>query len=300
MPVYLPPLSRREFLSRMLVLSSALGVAPEIFAASRSVDADSWALCADTHIAGDRSRMTREINMADHFKAVARDILSLPRRPSGLIVGGDCALTSGENEDYKTLAELLLPLRGAKLPLYLLLGNHDNREHFWGAFPKAKKGGPPERQAMVVKSGHVNWFLLDSLEKTNSTPGLLGREQIEWLDLELNKRPGRPAIVVAHHNPGTKDSIGGLKDVEELMAVLRARRQVKAFIYGHTHNWRIERDDSGIHLVNLPPTAYVFGEGKPSGWVHARTRPAGMDLELRCVDPAHKLHGQKVELEWRE
>ena len=28
--------------------------------------------------------------------------------------------------------------------------------------------------------------------------------------------------------------------------------------------------DSGIHLINLPPTAYVFEEGKPSGWVRAQ------------------------------
>jgi hypothetical protein len=58
-------------------------------------------------------------------------------------------------------------------------------------------------------------------------------------------------------------------------------------------------DDSGIHLVNLPPVAYVFREGNPSGWVHATTRRDGMRLELRCVDPKHKCQGQVVDLKWR-
>jgi Icc protein len=62
----------------------------------------------------------------------------------------------------------------------------------------------------------------------------------------------------------------------------------------------VARDESGIHLVNLPPVAYIFREGQPSGWVRATLELDGMRMELRCVDQSHKDHGQIVNLKWRE
>ena len=91
----------------------------------------------------------------------------------------------------------------------------------------------------------------------------------------------------------------GLKDTLLLFEVIRPRKQVKAYIYGHTHHWQVEQDSSGIHLINLPPVAYVFQSGEPSGWVHASVEAGGMKLELRCVGPAHKAQGQVHNLEWR-
>jgi hypothetical protein len=51
--------------------------------------------------------------------------------------------------------------------------------------------------------------------------------------------------------------------------------------------------------VNLPPVAYVFSAGQPSGWVQATLEDKGIQLELRCVDTAHKAHGQVTKLQWR-
>jgi hypothetical protein len=73
---------------------------------------------------------------------------------------------------------------------------------------------------------------------------------------------------------------------------------VKALIFGHTHDWTSEQLE-GVHLVNLPPTAYVFTAGRPNGWVDAYVRDDGMSLELRSLDEKHPEHGQKVELKWR-
>jgi hypothetical protein len=51
--------------------------------------------------------------------------------------------------------------------------------------------------------------------------------------------------------------------------------------------------------VNLPPSAYVFREGDPAGWVCASLETSGLRLELRSLDPAHKEHRQVVELKYR-
>jgi Icc protein len=123
---------------------------------------------------------------------------------------------------------------------------------------------------------------------------------LQWLEKSLDARLNRPAIVMVHHNPGVREDITGLKDTEELLRLLRPRRHVKALIFGHTHRWTLSRDESGLHLINLPPVAYVFRSGMPSGWVKATMQKSGALLELRCIDPAHPSHGQVKELVWRD
>jgi 3',5'-cyclic AMP phosphodiesterase CpdA len=301
MPIHLAPITRRRFLARSITAGAGLALSRSLFAGSKPTDESSWALLADTHLAADRGLVERGINMTDHFTTVSRELLDLAKNPAGVFITGDCAFNNGETADYATLADLLKPIRGGQMHVHLALGNHDNRERFWDAFEEEKAAKRPlkDRQVALLRTPRVNWFILDSLEQTRSTPGLLGREQLDWLATALDANPKKPALVLIHHNPGMDGGNLGLKDTLLLFEVIRPRKQVKAYIYGHTHNWNVEQDASGIHLINLPPVAYVFQPGEPSGWVHARMKDGGMRLELRCVDPAHKAHGQVVNLEWR-
>jgi Icc-related predicted phosphoesterase len=300
MPIHLPPLSRRAFLSRAAVAAAALGLKPALFADNKPVKPDSWALFSDIHLAGDTTQIQRGINMAEHFSTVSRELLALKESPAALFIAGDCALNSGEKEDYATVTKLLESIRAHQMPIHLLLGNHDNRENFWEVLQEEKSAKRPlaDKQVAIVRTPRANWFILDSLEKTLSTPGYLGTEQLEWLGSALDKNADKPALVMVHHNPGLGANMG-LKDTSAFLDVIRPRKQVKAYVFGHTHTWKIEQDSSGIHFINLPPVAYVFHEGDPSGWVHAIVEDKKMSLELRCVDTSHKDHGQKVELEWR-
>jgi 3',5'-cyclic AMP phosphodiesterase CpdA len=301
MPIYLPPLSRRHFLRRTVAAAAGLAMAPGLFAAEKPADENFWALFSDPHIAANRAQVQLKVNMADHLERVVREVTALPMRPSGAFVNGDCAYNSGEKADYATFAELLKPLRAANVPVHLTLGNHDNRERFWDALKteKALKRPLADKQTLMLSTPQVNWFVLDSLEQTLSTPGLLGREQLDWLARTLDANADKPALVMVHHNPGLTENVPGLKDSFALFEVIRPRKQVKAYLFGHTHVWDVAQDDSGLHLVNLPPIAYVFKEGNPSGWVHATIARDGMKLELRCLDTTHKAHGEVKELKWR-
>lgn len=300
MPIHLAPIPRRQFLRRALVTGAGLAFTPQLLAAMGRTDANSWALLADPHIAADPKKVNK-INMTDHLTAVAKDLLALPERPAGVFVVGDCAFSKGEPGDYAQFTGLLDPLRQGGMNLHLALGNHDDREHFWAALTaqQAAKRPVADKHTALVTSKLVNWFLLDSLEKTLQTPGALGADQLQWLADTLDANSQKPAVIVVHHNPGL-DGNFGLKDTGALLEVMRPRKHAKAWVYGHTHNWKVSQDASGIHLVNLPPVAYIFREGDPSGWVHATTRRDGMKLELRSLDPKHKVHGQVVDLKWRE
>jgi 3',5'-cyclic-AMP phosphodiesterase len=301
MPIHLPPLSRRQFITGTLAAGTGLLLRPSLRAAATPVDEHSWALISDPHIAADRMKVARNINMAEQLGTVVADVLNQPRRPVGALINGDLAFNTGETADYGTFAELIRPLRRAQIPLHLALGNHDHRERFWSALTgdKSVVRSLEDRQVALVPAARANWFMLDSLEQTMSTPGLLGEGQLAWLAAALDAHADKPAIVMTHHNPSLNPAKINIKDEAALFEVLRPRRHVKAYVFGHSHLWSVTQDTSGLHLVNLPTTAYPFKPTDLTGWVVAQLEPQGMRLQLRCVDAKRNEHGQITALAWR-
>jgi len=293
-------ITRRRFLAGSLAAAGLL-CGRRIAAEPPGTDENRWALVSDTHIREEREQKYRGVNPAENFVHVRTEILALKPRPAGVIVTGDLVFLEGHAADYAVLADLVRPFRDAGIGLHFALGNHDNRENFWSAFPDAKPAGKPpvpDKHVGIISTPRANWLLLDSLEKTKATPGLLGKAQLDWLAKELDARPEKPAIVVAHHPRDPTRALEGLKDTDALFDVLRPRRQVKAYVFGHTHRWHVSKY-RGIHLINLPTTAWLFSAKEPQGWVDARLRPDGITLTLSALDKKHKSHGQTVELAWR-
>ncbi len=302
MPLHLPPLSRREFVRRVLIGGTSLALAPRVLAAAfAKADPHAWALLSDTHIPGVRAQVARDVKPADRLAAVVAEVLAWDTKPTGVLVNGDLALGTGEAADYATFSALVAPLRAAGLPLHLALGNHDNRERCWAGLAQEKSVQAPlaDRQVSVVRSERANWFVLDSLDKTNSTPGVLGAAQMEWLARALDAHADRPALVMVHHNPNAGTSKGGLSETESFLELLRARRHVKAWFFGHSHRWSVTEDKSGLHLINLPATSYPFDQEQPTGWVMARLERDGLRLELNANDRKHPAHGEVKFLRWR-
>jgi 3',5'-cyclic AMP phosphodiesterase CpdA len=236
------------------------------------------------------------------LRAVAEEVIAWPEPVSGVLINGDLAYNSGEPADYSAIPGLLRPLRERGLPIHLALGNHDQREHFWTTLRDEKSAAAnlPDRQTAIVRTPYANWFILDSLMKTLVTPGRLGDAQRAWLARALDANRDKPALIALHHHPDLKlVNVPALEDTAALLEILRSRRHVKAWFFGHTHRWGVYHDESGLCLVNFPPVAYLFEEGQPNGWVHAALRPNGARLELRCLDRAHKDQGHVENLVWR-
>lgn len=299
MPITLPPISRRDFLTT--AVAAAAGCLARGSAGSEPVcDPNRFALLADLHIAGDRKKMARGINMYDNLQKVAGEILAEEPAPAGVLIAGDLAYHTGASQDYAALVGLLQPLREHGLPVHLALGNHDHRERFWQALGEAERKASrlEQKHVLMISSPLANWFVLDSLDQTDKTFGCLGVEQRKWLADALDQAADKPALVMLHHNPLMGALPTGLLDTEAVFEVLLPRRHVKALFYGHTHVWKVDHRE-GLHLVNQPPVAYVFAPSHPNGWVDARLAADGMTLELHCLDPQHAQHGQRLELKWR-
>ena len=310
MPVTLPPISRRRFLRQVLGAAGAAAVVPDALWAAvgtttrAAVDPNRLALLSDTHLPADRAtRHKTGVSMWDNCAQACREILAMTPRPAAALVNGDCAYLRGLPADYETVLAGLAPLREFGLPVHLLLGNHDDRANVLAALPDtaSRVANAAERYVDVLRLPNADVYLLDSLEAVNSTPGLLGAPQLAWLAELLDKAGGdRPALVMLHHQPDARppEKVSGLRDTAAFLDVVRPRKQVKAVFFGHTHRWTHAAED-GLHMVNLPSTAYVFLEGQPSGWVDAHVGKKGMTLQLHAISPEHPKDKEKLELAWR-
>lgn len=313
MPITLPALSRRKFLGTTAAASLAVLLSRKARAAGET-DPHRFFLISDTHIAADPKTNKGPVNMYNNLKQVCGELLEADGKAAAVIHDGDCAFTTGEVADYATFTALLKPLREAGMPIHMTLGNHDQRERFWDAIKAEKDAGAEpgkvveNRYVTVIEAPRANWFILDSLDKTNSTPGVVGQKQVDWLGKELDKRKDKPALVMVHHNPVFKNpntdaekaaaKIGGITDTEILWAALSPRAHVKTLFFGHTHNWSLTKRE-GVHLINLPTVAYPFTPGKATGWVDCKLAEKGMELTLHCIDKTHRQNGEKQNVEWR-
>lgn len=299
MPRHFACISRRAFLVGAAALPALLRPLRAAGAAPK-VDANRMILFADPHIDADAGKVARGVNLVEHLAQSVREALAVEPRPTGALVVGDCAFNRGLRGDYEQLKKAVQPFANAKLPLHLLLGNHDRRETFFGVM---KPGlDVPGKHVAILEAPRANWFLLDSLDKPNQVAGRLGDEQRAWLTEALDQRARKPAIIVAHHNLDPtgqqRGKTSGLLDSQELLDLLLPRKHVKAYVHGHSHAWA-QSAAEGLHIVGLPAVAYTFDKAQPSGWILADLREQGITLELRCLDPTHKLHGQKLDLAWR-
>lgn len=297
MPLSVPPITRRRFLAT--TAAGLLGV--HTLRAAAPADEHSWALLSDPHIAADRATVKSGAIMADKLAAAVKEVFALPTMPANVLINGDCALKLGFPADYATFADLVKPLREASMTLHLTLGNHDDRAAFRKALESRQPAERPiaDRNVAIVRTVRANFFLLDSLDMVDLTPGRLGGAQIGWLARQLDANADKPEIVCVHHNLNDARAQNGLVDTKPLLAVLEPRKQVKAYVFGHTHVWSVKEHASGIHLVNLPAIGYPFAPTQPTGWVHCTLAEKGATLKLSSLDPKHAAHGQTVDLKWR-
>ncbi len=295
MPVHLPPISRRQFLAGAVATGTGLLLPRQLWAADRRVDENRWTLLADIHINGNRDFEAHGLKPTDQFAKARAQILRDSADTSGIIVAGDCACSRGLAGDYTVLRELVQPLREAGLPVHFALGNHDDRPHFWAAFPPAALS-PIDRHVSILETPHANWFLVDSLVKPGYVPGRLGEVQLKWLATALDARPNKPALVLAHHDLNSGKN--SLEDAKELLEVLSPRKHVKAYLYGHTHCWNLSKRGD-IHLVNIPTVVWTPDDTQPRAWLDARLRPDGMTLTVHALEKDGRANGQTVDLAWR-
>ncbi|MCK5271743.1 MAG: metallophosphoesterase [Sedimentisphaerales bacterium] len=296
--IFYIPMDRRKFIQTSLgALGAAvtIGVTDDLLAEEHKNPTTRWAFLADTHIPADVNNNYRGFYPYRNLPKVTSGIMSAA--PDGVVITGDLARRAGELGDYANLKKLLEPL-AEKSPVFMALGNHDNRVNFYKVFETT----PGERQAIqkkhviVLNQPPVRMIILDSLLYVNKVAGLLGKAQRNWLANYLKSSDSTPTFLFLHHT--LDDSDGSLLDVPRLFKLIKPHRQVKGIIYGHSHAYSFSQWD-GIHLINLPAVGYNFRNTEPVGWVEARLTAQGGEFKLHAIAGDKKKDGSITKLKWR-
>jgi Icc protein len=175
---------------------------------------------------------------AHRLEAAVASINALPMRPDAVLVTGDLVHHPSE-ASYARARELLV---GIGAPLYVLPGNHDDRDGLRAAFgdgagPAAEPGGAVH---YTTHCGDLNVVTLDTI-RPGLDGGRLDEAELAWLDAELATTADRPTILAMHHPPfvtgvPSMDEIGlPAPDREALAAVLARHPHVELITAGHVH-----------------------------------------------------------------
>lgn len=191
----------------------------------------------DTHIVKEGDHWLNEpatATSARLTKAVSH-INALTPLPDVVLLTGDASDT-GSEAAYFHLKELLKPL---KPPVYIIPGNHDQRETLRQAF-KDQSYMPKEGFIQYVVDGYpVTLIGLDTLIEGKDS-GILCEERFLWLKKEMEK-DGKPKIVFMHHPPAKTgyrlfDSI--LCQVPDgFEEYIRGRKELVTVLSGHFHHF---------------------------------------------------------------
>jgi 3',5'-cyclic AMP phosphodiesterase CpdA len=293
--IFYRPLPRRSFLR-----FSALGAAAiatgyhSIHAGASSDDEFHLALLSDTHIPAEPPNGHRGFDPTANLRQVIPGVVEA--KPAGIIINGDAARLEGKPGDYAALKQILEPA-AAVSPIFIGLGNHDDRDEFREVFPPAASHAQAinGKHVLVVEHPVVRVLVLDSLLYVNKSAGLLGLNQRNWLAGYLPDRADRPIVLFVHHT--LKDGDGDLLDVERLFELLKPHPQVKAVFYGHSHVWETGQRDR-VQLINLPAVGYNFRDQDPVGWVDARFRKDQVSLTLHAIAGNRTDDGRQFTVRW--
>ncbi|GGB27759.1 3',5'-cyclic adenosine monophosphate phosphodiesterase CpdA [Flexivirga endophytica] len=187
---------------------------------------------SDSHFGAYDGAAHRTRRVLDHVDA-------LDPRPDVVLLTGDIA-DHGAPQEYRQV-RAMLDERVGGAPLLLCPGNHDVRAAYGEILRDlpADRGDDPINEAHLI--GGVKFCMLDSLVAAppgeRIDHGQLGPDSLEWLDDELAS--GETAFVCLHHPPvdvhiDVMDPIG-LRDADQLEAVLRRHDNVVATLAGHAH-----------------------------------------------------------------
>lgn len=190
---------------------------------------------SDLHIREPGKLAYGRIETAPFLTRAIDSILRLPQQPHAIVITGD--LTDfGRAAEYDHLRKLLNPLT---MPVYLIPGNHDDRDQMRRSFDDHAYLGVSGFVQFSVAVGGLQLIALDTVN-TGASAGFLCPDQLAWLARELQLHKGKPIVVAMHHPPfqtliGHMDAIGLLQGAQELEALVAQHPNVERIICGHLH-----------------------------------------------------------------
>ncbi len=237
----------------------------------------------DLHIREPGRLAYGRLDTAPYLRQAVDTVLRLPQQPQAVVLTGD--LTDfGRAAEYAHLRELLAPLG---MPLYLMPGNHDDRDQLRHSFPEHAYLGSSGFVQYSVAIGALQLVALDTVVP-GASHGSLCAKRLQWLHDTLEQHRHRPVVIAMHHPPfetliGHMDDIGLLQGAPELEALVARYPNVERIICGHLHRSIQVRFGGTLAMTAPSPAHQVCLDLAPHAASAWTLEPPGMVLHALSV-----------------
>lgn len=234
----------------------------------------------DTHISTPQSQVQARHDTAGHLARAVAFLNALTVPPDIVIATGDL-VEDGTPAEYAVLADIL---RDLSMPVYLLMGNHDDRAALRAGFPGHRYLGPGDGPVQYAIEDHP--LRLVGLDTTipGRSKGQLDDARLDWLADTLAARPDAPTLLMVHHPafPVGLDAMDRSRIVEgaeRLAALVADHPQIVRIVSGHLH----------MPIVTLFGGRVWTGAPATAHQIDPDLRP-GVELMVAQDPPAVLLH----------
>ncbi len=203
-------------------------------------------------------------DVIEAIDTLVADLLSIENYLDFIAITGDLA----ESGDIDTYRKIKAALDSFTVPVYLVPGNHDNRERFREVFSSSYRMPDSGPLDFYIESGDVKIIGLDTLIEGELT-GRLTDEQVTWLAGKFVADHHSHTVVMMHHPPfmtglSEFDNICKL-DVHEKFAELIAGTMSEVTVLcGHVHRpYQALWNGANCYIAGSP--AFQIGGENPFG-----------------------------------
>jgi len=235
---------------------------------------------------GDNRPASPLLAQPEGFKKILSQIKKI--HPDLIVSTGDSVYGSTDSFTYeKQYQEFKSLIKEIKLPFFVAVGNHDALNT--SGLQLYRKYLHPQTYFAFKMKGYL-FIILD----TESQPGRISKEQLEWLEQILKQNSSSSTFVFLHRPPfslmnpkaekGKHQSFLNLKNRDQLVSVLK-KGGVKAVFAGHEHFFN-QKSFQGLNQIisgcaGAPPYT-DFAHGGFPHFVLAKIK--GNTLTIEVID----------------
>jgi 3',5'-cyclic AMP phosphodiesterase CpdA len=237
---------------------------------------------SDLHIKRPGALAYRRVDTAAALERCVARLDALDPKPDAVVVTGDL-VDLGSLVEYELLKKLLAPLM-SEMPVFLLIGNHDDRAALREVFDDheyLRAGGEFVHYAVDV--GPLRLVALDS-QMPQQSGGQLCEARLAWVETQLAQARGKPIVLALHHPPFVS-GIGHMdrqrldpQSAQRLAAIVRRYPNVERVICGHVHRPIFTRFGGTIASAVPAPAHQVALDLRENGPSAFRLEPPAFAL----------------------
>jgi 3',5'-cyclic-AMP phosphodiesterase len=235
----------------------------------------------DTHIVREGSTYLG-IDTSRYLADAIDAVHALDPLPEYIVVTGDMT-NYGTEPQYARFREIM---SRARLPYFVIPGNHDNRERLRATLSPQTYGGPGDELHFAIDDFPIRFVGLDCNTPRPWPGAVAGVQTLAWLERSLASMPERATIVAVHQPPFRTGlhyiDIGGFIGSTRLRSVIDRHANVRAVVSGHIHCVRSARWGSAVasSAASTSPqlVPLLFARGRVIGIARERAGFAVHDL----------------------